>query len=344
MKLIKPPHLKKGDTVATVSHSWGGAGDAALIWRYELGKQRLQTQFGLEVVEMPTTLKGSQYVYDHPEERARDLMRAFEDNGIKAVFSCIGGDESIRLLPYINLDIIRKNPKIFMGYSDATTLHLMCARAGVSSFYGPSVLSELAENVQIYDYTAHWLHRVLFGTAAIGEIPPAREWTGDRLEWTVENKDVRKTMQKNEGYEFLQGRTVVRGRLFGGCMEVLEMAKGTSLWPDPRCMEGAILFFETSEDMPPPTFIEYWLRNYGSQGIIQKASAVIFGKPYQQRYYEEYKTAVMKIVSELKLFDLPIVFNMSFGHNQPMCILPYGALAKVDCVNKTFSILESGVI
>ena len=145
-------------------------------------------------------------------------------------------------------------------------------------------------------------------------------------------------MVKNQGYEFLQGNGVTHGHLIGGCIEVMEMIKGTSLWPPSEIFEDAILFLETSEDMPKPTYIEYWLRNYGSQGILQKAKAIIFGKPYQEKYYYEYKTSIMKIVSELGLYNLPIVYNMSFGHNEPMICLPYGAMAEIDCDKKTFSI------
>ena len=344
MNLIKPKHLSKGDKVATVSPSWGGAGDKDLLWRYQLGKQRLEQQFGLQVVEMPNTLKGSKYIYEHPEKRAQDLMAAFEDSSIKAVFACIGGDESIRILPYIDFDIIRNNPKIFIGYSDSTTTHLICHKAGISSFYGLSVLAELAENVKIFDYTADWFEKVLFEPSVIGEILAAPEWSGERIEWDIENTAKQKILQKNSSYEFLQGNTIATGRLFGGCIEVLEMAKGTSLWPDAATFDNAILFFETSEDMPPPTYIEYWLRNYGTQGILQKASAIIFGKPYQEKFYGEYKISIKKIIAEFGLFDLPIVYNMSFGHNQPMCVLPYGVMAQVDCLNKTFSILESGVV
>ena len=114
-QLIKPPRLRPGDTVATVSLSWGGAGDSELLWRYELGKRRLRQLLGLHVVEMPNTLKGSEALYQHPEARAQDLMQAFADPSIKGIFSCIGGDDSIRLLPYIDFDIISKNPKIFLG-------------------------------------------------------------------------------------------------------------------------------------------------------------------------------------------------------------------------------------
>jgi muramoyltetrapeptide carboxypeptidase LdcA involved in peptidoglycan recycling len=343
MELMKPQKLRKGDTVATVSLSWGGAGDENLLWRYNLGKQRLQEQFGLKVMEMPNTLKGSEYLYNRPEKRAEDLMNAFSDPSIKAIFSCIGGDESIRMLPYINYEIIRNNPKIFIGYSDTTITHLMCYKAGLSSFYGVSVLAELAENNQIYDYTSDWLKTVLFSRQVIGNIPACERWTGEHLEWSKENTQISKQLKQNKGYEFLQGNNVVQGRLFGGCLEVLEMAKGTALWPNNASLKDAILFFETSEDMPHPTYIEYWLRNYGSQGILQNAKAIIFGKPYQEKFYDEYKVSIKKIIAELNLYDLPIIYNMTFGHNEPMCVLPYGAMAEVDCINETFAIVESAV-
>lgn len=344
LNLVKPQRLKPGDKIATVSLSWGGAGDADLLWRYNLGKKRLEEEFGLEVVEMTNTLKGSDYLYQHPEKRAEDLMAAFSDTSIKAIISCIGGDESIRMLPYIDFEIIKNNPKIFIGYSDSTITHFICLKANLSSFYGASILAEFAENVKIFDYTSHWFRKVLFDPKPIGIISATTEWTGERIEWYESNQLMEKTMTKNQGYEFLQGKGVVKGPLIGGCIEVMEMMKGTILWPSIEKFKNSILFFETSEDMPNPSYIEYWLRNYGSQGILQKVKAIIWGKPYQERYFEEYKNSIMKIISELGLMDLPIVYNMTFGHNQPMTCLPYGAMAEIDCDNKTFTILESGVI
>lgn len=342
--LIKPERLKAGDTVATVSLSSGCAGDKDLLWRYEKGKRRLEEQFGLKVVEMRNTLKGSEYIYRHPEKRASDLMDAFLDPYIKAIFTCIGGEESIRMVPYIDFDVIRKNPKIFVGYSDTTISHLICFKAGLSSFFGPSILAEFAENIKIFDYTADFIKRVLFQSDTIGIIPAAGQWTGEIIQWTEENANVKKSMYNNKGYEFLQGTGKAQGRLFGGSIEVLEMAKGTALWPELDTFEASILFFETTEDTPEPHYLEYWIRNYGSMGVLQKAKAILFAKPFQEKYYDEYKAVILKILGELKLFDLPVVYNMSFGHNQPMCILPYGAMAEIDCDNKSFAILESGVV
>lgn len=345
MNMVKPKKLNRGDKVAAVSLSWGGAGDSGVLWRYNAGKKRLQDEFGLNVIEMPNTLKGTEYIYNHPEKRAEDLMMAFEDKSIKAVFSCIGGDESVRLLPYVDFDVIKKNPKIFLGYSDTTVTHMMCYKAGVSSFYGPSILAEFAENVEMFDYTRYWVEKVLFKSSVVGRIEPSPVWTSERLPWEEKNRGIKRALQSNTGYELLQGSGTVRGRLIGGCIEVLEMLKGTEIWPDKDEWNGTILFFETSEDKPDPTYFEYWLRNYGSQGILSRANGIIFGKPYDNTYFEEYKTAILKVVrDELKLYDLPILYNMNFGHTAPMTILPYGAMAEIDCAEVAFSIVEAGVV
>jgi muramoyltetrapeptide carboxypeptidase LdcA involved in peptidoglycan recycling len=341
--LIKPKKLQPGDKVATVSPSWGGAGDPKLKWRYEQGVKRLVEDFGLEVVPMPNSLKGSDYLYENPQARVEDLMTAFKEESIKAIFANIGGEDSIRLLPYIDFDVIRKNPKIFIGYSDITVSHLFCHKAGISSFYGPAVLVDFAENVEMNPYTVEMVKRTLFLNDIIGEIRPAKTWTSEYLEWDEVNKNQRRTMQQNSGYEVLQGTGVVQGRLIGGCMEVLEFVKGTDLWPDKKYWENSILFFETSEDKPEPKLIKYWLRNYAAQGILQRAKGIIFGKPKDEMFYEEYKSEIQKVMKEYDLEDLPILYNMNFGHTEPKFILPYGAMAEIDCEKRTFSILESGV-
>ncbi|HKM42984.1 MAG TPA: S66 peptidase family protein [Limnochordia bacterium] len=342
--LQKPSRLQRGDRIATVSLSWGGAGDGEILWRYEQGKRRLEEQFGLEVVEMPHTLKGTKFVYEHPQKRAEDLMAAFADPLIKGIFACIGGDDSVRMLPYIDFGVIRDNPKVFLGYSDTTITHLICLKAGLSSFYGPSVLAEFAENVSMHPYTAHWVEKGLFNPEPIGPICAPESWTSERLPWLEENRDRARKMQPHSGYEVLQGSGVVRGRLIGGCVEVLEMVKQTELWPDASAWTNAILFLETSEGKPDPMYLEYWLRNYGTQGILQRLQGMIVGKPYDDQYFEEYKTSIRKILAEVDRSDLPVLYNMSFGHTAPMTILPMGALAEINCQEASFTILESGVV
>jgi muramoyltetrapeptide carboxypeptidase LdcA involved in peptidoglycan recycling len=341
--LIKPKKLQPGDHVATVSPSWGGAGESALRWRYIQGVKRLEEVFGLKVIPMPNSLKGEDYLYKNPQARAEDLMTAFKDESIKGIIANIGGEDSIRLLPYIDFDVIRKNPKIFMGYSDVTVSHLFCHKAGISSFYGPAILTDFAENVEMDPYTIEMVNRTLFSNEIIGEIQPANEWTSERLEWIEENKKRRRTMKENLGYEVIQGSGVAQGHLIGGCIEVLEFAKGTELWPEKKYWENSILFFETSEEKPEPNLIKYWLRNYAAQGILQKTNGMIFGKPKDEKYYDEYKEEIQKVMKEFDLKDLPILYNLNFGHTEPKFILPYGAMAEINCDKRTFTILENGV-
>lgn len=345
LNLIKPSALKRGDKIATVSLSWGGAGDKEILWRYNQGKKRLQEEFGFEVIEMENTLKGTEYLYNHPEKRAEDFMNAFSDNSIKGIFSCIGGNESIRMLPFIDFDVIKKNPKVFMGYSDTTVAHMICLKAGLSSFYGPAILSEFAENVSMFDYTKHWVDKVLCNNEKIGEVYSSDIWTSEHLPWDESNKDKSRNTMAHEGVEILQGSGKVTGKLIGGCIEVLEMLKGTKIWPEEDAWNNSILFLETSEDKPDPAYFEYWLRNYGSQGILENVNGIIFGKPYDNKYYEQYKEAINKVIrDELNLKHIPIMCNMNFGHTAPMMILPYGALAEIDSDSNKFSILEPGVL
>ena len=116
MKLITPKRLTSGDKVATISMSWGGAGD--LPHRYLKGKERLIQIFNLEVTETKHALQSAEW-------RANDLMEAFADPSIKAIISNIGGDDSVRMLKYIDLEVIRNNPKIFLGFSDSTVTHFI---------------------------------------------------------------------------------------------------------------------------------------------------------------------------------------------------------------------------
>lgn len=341
MELIIPEKLKGNDVVATVSLSWGGAGDPDILWRYQQGVKRLEEVFGLRVRPMENSLKGADYLYEHPEKRAEDLMQAFLDPEVKAIICNIGGEESIRLLPYLDFAVIRDNPKIVMGYSDSSIVHLCCHAAGIRSYYGPSVLVEFAENVEIDPYTVKWVKKALFETEPLGEIEAPPYWTSEHLPWEVKNKYTRRKMEMNTGYGLLQGSGKVQGQLLGGCMEVLEMAKGTEIFPGD--WKGSIIFFETSEEKPDPKYVKYWLRNYAACGILQQAAGMLFAKPYGEEHQEEYHQVIRQVLAEYGLMDLPVLTNLCYGHTEPMCIMPYGAMAEIDCEKKTFSILEPGV-
>ena len=133
---------------------------------------------------MANTLRDPAWLAAHPEARAADLMQAFADPAIQGVFSVIGGDDSIRLLPFLDLDVIRRNPKVFIGFSDTTVTHYTLLAAGVVSFYGPSILAGFAENTGMFPYLVESIRRTLFSTEPVGLVLPNTDgWTVEHLEW-----------------------------------------------------------------------------------------------------------------------------------------------------------------
>lgn len=252
--MIKPNRLKAGDSVALVSLSSGMAGEKIFSHRVEIAKLRLENDFGLNVVIMPNAMKGIEFLDQNPQLRAEDFMNAFKDTNIKAVFSMIGGDDTIRLLPFIDFEVLRRNPKIFLGYSDTTVNHFMMYKAGITSFYGPSVIAQFAENGSLHIYTKEYLKKLLFDKQDTVTIQPSPQWTSEFLDWgNPENNTVPRTMLPDEkGYELLQGQGIVRGRLIGGCADVFPMIIGTEIWPDKDQWKNSILFLETSEEYLSP--------------------------------------------------------------------------------------------
>ncbi len=345
--MLKPKPLAQGDKVAAITLSWGGPG--MFPHRYEAGKKQLQDAFGLKIVETRHALKDADWIYKNPRARADDLMEAFADPSIKAIISTIGGDESVWILPFLDLKTIQQNPKIFLGYSDTTVTHFACFKAGLTSFYGPSFMAGFAENGGMFHYMKQSVQRTLFSTEPVGLIPNNTDgWTVEHLDWAnPEFQDTKRKLRLPTGPQILQGQGVARGHRIGGCAEVLEMLKGTEYWPTAEIWKGAILFLETSEEAPDVTIFERWIRNYGSQGILQSLNGIIMGRPGGQLSDEDlfkYDKALLKIVrDELGFVDLPIMTQMDFGHTDPMFIIPYGVQAEIDCLANKFSILEAGV-
>jgi muramoyltetrapeptide carboxypeptidase LdcA involved in peptidoglycan recycling len=347
-QMIKPPGLYPGDKVATVSLSWGGP--SIFPHRYQAGVRQLETAFGLTVVEMPHTLKDAGWLARNPQARAADLMQAFSDPDTKGIITAIGGDDSIRLLPYIDLEVIRNNPKIFMGYSDTTISHMMCFKAGLVSFYGPTIMAGFAENGGLFPYMTNSVRQTLFQADPIGVIEPnASGWTVERLEWGEQaNQEKKRILNPCTGWKFLHGNGIHQGHLLGGCIEVLDWLRGTELWPSLDAWQDAILFLETSEEAPPPANVKYMLRAFAALGVLKRLSGILFGRPGGELpvdRFDEYDQVILHVVrDEEGLDELPIITNMDFGHTDPMFVLPYGLLAEIDCEKKQFSILENAVM
>lgn len=342
--MIKPQRLKKGDKVAVVSLSKGILGEEKYLHKYELGKKRLEEKFGVEVVTMPNALKGIEYLYEHPEKRAEDLMNAFKDKSIKAIICAIGGEDTIRLLPYIDYDVIRNNPKIFTGFSDSTANHLMMYKAGLVSYYGPAFITDFAEYVDMYDYTENAIRELWFEAKDNYEIKKCEYWTNEHIPWCEENMNkAKKKIKDCKGYEIVQGKGKVSGRLLGGCLDAFPLYNGTEIWPSLNEWKDKILFLETSEDKPSPDYVTWYLRNLGAQGIIGVARGIIVGKPKGEKYYEEYKDVYRKVLKEYGREDMPVMYNVNFGHSSPIGIIPYGIECKLDVDNKKIILLESVV-
>jgi muramoyltetrapeptide carboxypeptidase LdcA involved in peptidoglycan recycling len=341
--MIKPAPLKKGDKIAAISLSWGGAGE--LPKRYLAGKKQLEELFNVQVVETKHALKPAEYIAKNPQARASDLMEAFADKSIKAIISNIGGDDSIRILPYIDIEIIRNNPKIFLGSSDDTVTHFLCYKAGLTSFYGPSIMAGFAENGGLHNYQIRDIHQTLFSTKPVGNIHPSEYWTSEFLNWADPSlQNTRRKLTQSSGWNFLQGKGSVQGRLIGGCIEVLEFLKATEYWLAPEHWNNKILFIETSEEMMPPTFFKRILRNYAAQGIFKRINGLIMGRPYNNKYTDEYNEILLEVIrNEQGIDTLPVISEMDFGHTCPVFTIPYGVTARIDMENQLFSISESGI-
>lgn len=355
--LIKPNALKQNDLVAAVSLSWGGAG--ILTNRYAQGKKQFEGSFGVKIVEMPNTLKSPDELYDNPKLRLSDWMEAFQNPDVKAILTNIGGDETIRLLRYMtdkHFDIIKNNPKIFLGMSDTTANHLMCFKAGLSSFYSPSLLFGYAENCGIPEYMVENTKKTLFNSTPIGVLPEAKDFIADRFDWAGDTNTIPRLRIAAMPWRYIQGDKVARGRLLGGCAELLNMTNGTPLWPDLTDWEGAILFIETSEEMPPPSYVLYLLRTFGAQGILERINGILFARPggefpkeqeaERDKWIEKhpkFDDVILRACKEYGRTDLPIVTNMSFGHTVPQFILPMGAMTEINPISKTVSIIEGAV-
>ena len=346
--LIKPPVLRPGDKVATVTLSWGGAGK--FPHRYQAGKSQLQEVFDLQVIEMPHTLADPDWIYRNPKARAEDLLLAFSDPEIKGIIATIGGDDSIRILPFLDLQVIRDNPKVFLGFSDTTISHFACYKAGLVSFYGPSILAGFAENGGLFPYMIDSVKRTLFSTEPIGLISPNEAgWTDERLEWAdPDNQTRRRELKESMGWHFLQGQGIHRGHLMGGCFEVVDWLRGTEFWPTPDQWQNAILFLETSEDAPSPEMVKYGLRTYLALGILEKLTGILFARPgggIPPEKFVEYDQVILEVIrDEAGMINLPIITHMDFGHTDPMMVLPYGVQAEINSEKQQFSILENAVI
>lgn len=354
--MIKPSALKKGDFVAVVSLSSGILGEAFAEHQLELGLKRIK-EFGLEPVLMPNALRGMKYLKEHPELRAEDLKAAYYDERIKGIICAIGGDDTFKILPYIMEDndfisYAKENPKIFTGFSDTTINHLMFYKMGITTYYGPNFLCDLAElDDEMLPYTKRFFHKYLTNEQKYA-IESSHIWYEERTDFSEKSIGVeRKYHIETKGHEIIQGSGKVKGALLGGCLESFydmltknryeeqkQHCERYEIFPDLEDWIGKILFFETCEEKPSPEVFKKELMALKETGVFEVISAVLVGKPADEAYYEEYKGVIREVIGNV---NLPVMYNLNFGHAYPRCVIPYGLEAEVNFDEKTVMIAES---
>ncbi len=341
----RPSKLREGDTVGIVTPSWAGPHVFPKV--YELGVKNLQELFGLEVKEFSTTRAYERYIRTHPQARAIDINEAFADPEVKGIISSVGGDDSIRILPYLDLDVITSNPKIMMGFSDTTTLLTWLNQNDLVTFYGPSVMAGFSQMRSMPSQEVEHIRDVLFEGKTLDYFA-FPTWSEGYPQWK-EDRNLGKInpSKMGRGWHWLQGESPATGRLFGGCFEVLEMMKGTRYWPDESFWNGRILFLETSENVPGIEEVVRGLRNYGIQGALEAISALLIGRlrGYSQVNKRKLEGAVVETVrEEFGRSELPIVANLDFGHTDPQLILPLGGKVEVNPSERCIQLVESPVL
>ena len=355
--MIKPNRLKKGDKIAIVSLSSGMLGEEFTKHNLEIGLKRLR-EFGLEPQVMPNTLQGIDYLNQHPEKRAEDLISAFKDKSIKGIMCAIGGDDTYRTLPYLMenqefLTSVKENPKIFTGFSDTTVNHFMFHSIGMTSYYGMAFITDLGEiSDEMLPYTEEYFRYYLNDSYEYKSIHPSDIWYEERTDFSANSIGKnRKSDADYKGFELLQGKSIFEGVLLGGCIEsIYDMLVGDthenepniiikySIFPKLEEWQGKILFLETSELKIKPEMFKKMMLKLKEIGVFKVVNGVIFGKPQDGMFYQEYKKIITEVMSDS---TVSVVCNVNFGHATPRCILPIGIKARVDVTNQKIDFLEN---
>jgi muramoyltetrapeptide carboxypeptidase LdcA involved in peptidoglycan recycling len=328
--------LSAGDRVAVVSPSFAAPG--RFPDRHEVAMRRLRDEFGLEPVEYPTTRRVGAW----PPDRARDLMAAFADPGIRAVLATIGGDDQLTVLPHLDPELLRANPKPFLGYSDNTNLLLYLWNLGVVGYHGGSTMVHVARTGGMHPVSAGTLRAALF-TGGDVHLHPVDEFTEDEIDWTdPTSASVRPPALPSPGWTWHQPDRVVTAPTWGGNLEILHWNLAAGRWIRPvDDYAGCILLLETSEEMPPADEVYRMLRNAGERGLLAQFPAVVVGtakaanlavRPpagQRDRYRADQRAAILRALAEYQPAAMA-VFGVDIGHTDPQWIVPYGGSMTVD--------------
>ena len=314
-KIVKPKRLKAGDTVAVIAPASGLSRESFDKAIENLESLGLKTKIG----KSARGVKGFLSATD--KERLDDLHAAFADKEIAGVWCVRGGYGAARLLPAIDYDLIRKNPKILIGYSDITSLHLAISQnTGLVTFHGPVAASELS------DYTKNHVVNAL--------MKPSAPY---KIELSEYNKAQTSNLFKTE---IITGGKA-RGRLVGGNLSLLSALAGTPYAL--AGLKGKILFIEDVGEQPYR--IDRMLTQLRQSADLRSLAGIALGV-FEDCNPRAKDTQSLLDVLKDRLGDLgiPVVYGLSFGHIRDQFTMPVGIEAELDVDNATMTFLETGVV
>ncbi|MEI7750097.1 MAG: S66 peptidase family protein [Candidatus Moraniibacteriota bacterium] len=336
-ELISPKKLRKGDLISVVSPS-AGLGEL-FPHRVKDGISSLE-RMGFRVRVEKNALGRKGWVSGTIEERVADLHSAFSDPEVKCVMASVGGDHGNQLLKYLDFELIRNNPKIFIGYSDISVLHYaLYAKAGLRTFYGPCLISEFGEYPDVLDYTKESFFETLMN-GSFGEIMASEKWTDDFLDWfNKENHTKERPLHVSNGYEWWKdGRA--EGKIIGGCVPSINHVLGTEYWIDPQ---GALFFIDIPEGGPGEPMdmatLDSFFADLDNARVFESVCGLIIGRLYKfsSELNSELKEIILRYVGP---YDYPVLFNANIGHCAPSITLPFGVSAEIDSSRNLFRTIE----
>lgn len=339
----QPAKARPGDRVAVLSPSFAAPAVAPAV--HEQALRRLRDLTGLEPVEYPTTRR----LDATPADRAADLNAAWRDPSVRAVLATIGGDDQITVVPHLDADAARADPKPFVGYSDNTNILSWLWTQGVAGFYGGSTQVHLGPGPEVDPCHLASLRAALLdgGSLEITE-PGASEDFG--LDWHDPAALTTHGEREPVGPWLWAGPARrVSGPTWGGCLEVVQWVLTAGRLPaDPAVLDGAVLLVETSEDLPPAHEVAWVLRSLGERGLLQAVAAVVAARPpasaidrtprpdaaARAAHRRDQADAVVTTVARYNP-DAVVCVGPPFGHTRPQWIVPYGGTLTVDGATRT---------
>lgn len=314
--VIKPARLKPGDTVALINPAGATFNSVDVdVARETLGALGLTVKLG----EYALSRRG--YFAGTDDERARDLNAQFADSAVRGIFTVRGGWGSSRLLPLIDFSLIRKNPKVVMGYSDITVLLLAIhAQTGLVTFHGPVGISSWNS------YTVQFVRQILFEGQAVTMTNP---------------KDIGDNLAQVEDRVQVITPGTARGKLLGGNLTVLSAIIGSPYVPDWR---GAILFLEDTEE--GIYRIDRMLTQLKLAGVLNQISGFVFGKCTKCGPGESYGSLTLEEVlnDHIRPLGIPAWFGAMIGHVPKVFTLPIGIQVEIDAGAGAIRLLEPAVV